>query len=184
MKLQTVLWHFDPFCPQTDGQSRGVSHIAHTHTHTHTLWGELAAHPGTVEEPKGDTPESLPSQCQRAEREKRQSTPVTDATAKRRAHTQTHTDTHTHSIPRMTETNTLCGILTARAHQDSERPSCNVLLTGGMIFWYFIDLFSLSAPPQRGVSGGRQTDTSVGGFLPTWKIQPDLQLKDGLKLAL
>lgn len=70
---------------------RSVTQLAHTHTHTGALWGELAAPPGAAEEPKGDTPESLPSQCQRAEREKGQSTPVTEAQTLYPTH-----DTHTH----------------------------------------------------------------------------------------
>lgn len=75
-----------------------------SHTYTNTLWGELAAHPSTVEEPKGDTLESLPSQCQRAEREKWQSTPVTEAMEDKDTHTCAHRHAHTSVYTKRAET--------------------------------------------------------------------------------
>ncbi len=147
-----------------------VCHTPHTHT-THTLWGELAAHPGAEQEPKGNTPESLPSQCQRAEREKRQSTHVTQ---------QRHTHTHAHTLSLMNErdTHTLWCPHREGTLWQSEL-SFNVLLIRGMIFWYFIDLLSLFAALPGGSVMGGQTDTSVGGSLSTWKIWVASQLKDG-----
>lgn len=51
--------------------------------------------------------------------------------------------------------------VSAQWEETVEGLSCNVSLTGGMIFWYFIDVFVLCAPPQE--VSGRWTDTSVGG---------------------
>lgn len=143
--------NFDPFCSQSLADSLKVYH--RSHTYTNTLWGELAAHLSTVEEPKGDTPESLPSQCQRAEREKWQSTPVTEATENKdtQRHTRTHIETHWQHVQK------LCGVHTERANHDSDWLRFNVLLTGEMIFWRFIDLSPLFAPQQGSVVGCRVT---------------------------
>lgn len=51
----------------------------------------------------------------------------------------------------------LCGIHTEIADRDSDLLRFNVLLTGEMIFLYFIDLSSLFASPQGSVVGCRLT---------------------------
>lgn len=143
---------------------RCVTHCTHSLTHTHALrWacGTPRRSTGTkgrhTRVPTFSVPESW----------ERETTEYTWDTAK------AHTHTHAHTLNPTCESDIYTFVVVSKARHDSERLGCNVLLTGGTMFWYSIHLFFSLCPTTEGVSGGR-----ADWLLPTWKIQPDLQLKD------
>lgn len=154
MKLQTIWYDILIHSVHKLAASPEVCHTSCTHTHT--LWGELAAHPGAVEEPKGDTPKSLPSQCQRAEREKRQSTPVTDATAK-----GTHTRSHALSYVWERQIHFVVSSQRGRIRTVSGRVVMYYWQVGDDILILYWSIFSLYPATGGSVVGGRLTLQSV-----------------------
>lgn len=166
LKLQSkflLLGHFDPFCPQTQTASPEVCHTLHTisHAHTHALWwacGTPRRSTGTkgrhTRVPTFSVPESW----------ERETTEYTCDTAKARTHMLTH------------------------IYYLRWCPGHVVTASGWDVMyywqegWYFDILFIsfLFLPYHRGSGRGGRVDWRV----PTSKIQPELQLKDGLHLSL
>lgn len=136
LKLQSkilLLGHFDPFCPQTQTASPEVCHTLHTisHARTHTRFVVSLRHTQAQYGNQRETHQSPYLLSARELRERNDRVHLWHSKG-------THTHAHTHIL----------FAAVSRSHRDGEWLRCHVLLTRGMIFWYFIHLFSLSALPQ------------------------------------